>query len=82
MPIVFLNTPMSEALIEMSQKSMGVVAVLSETGTLAGIITDGDLRRHMDGLLNLTAADVIDHFSSNNKPGSVSCRSYGPYEPT
>ena len=59
MPIVFLNTPMSEALIEMSQKSMGVVAVLSETGTLAGIITDGDLRRHMDGLLNLTAADVM-----------------------
>ncbi|MBT4999485.1 MAG: KpsF/GutQ family sugar-phosphate isomerase [Tateyamaria sp.] len=59
MPIVSLNTPMSEALIEMSQKSMGVVAVLSETGTLAGIITDGDLRRHMDGLLNLTAADVM-----------------------
>mmetsp|Transcript_17998 Transcript_17998/g.27409 ORF Transcript_17998/g.27409 Transcript_17998/m.27409 type:complete len:323 (+) Transcript_17998:1729-2697(+) len=59
MPLVKLDTPMADALIEISQKSLGVVGVTAENGTLAGIITDGDLRRHMDGLLSLTAADVM-----------------------
>lgn len=59
MPLVTRNTAMSDALIEISQKSLGVVGVTDTDGTLAGIITDGDLRRHMDGLLGLTAADVM-----------------------
>ena len=52
MPLVSLETPMPDALIEISQKSLGVVGVLDAGGALAGIVTDGDLRRHMDGLLN------------------------------
>lgn len=59
MPLVSLETPMTEALIEISQKSLGVVGVTALDGTLAGIITDGDLRRHMDGLLSLMAKDVM-----------------------
>ncbi|WP_299600653.1 KpsF/GutQ family sugar-phosphate isomerase [uncultured Tateyamaria sp.] len=59
MPLVGKDTPMADALIEISQKSLGVVGVTANDGTLAGIITDGDLRRHMDGLLSLTAADVM-----------------------
>lgn len=59
MPLVSLETPMTEALIEISQKSLGVVGVTALDGTLAGIITDGDLRRHMDGLLSLMAQDVM-----------------------
>ncbi|MEP5759826.1 MAG: KpsF/GutQ family sugar-phosphate isomerase [Litoreibacter sp.] len=59
LPLVRVETPMSEALITISQKGFGVVGVVDETGGLSGIITDGDLRRKMDGLLSLTAGDVM-----------------------
>ncbi len=60
LPLVTLSTPMADALIEISQKGFGVVGVIDAKGMLQGIITDGDLRRHMsDGLLDLTAADVM-----------------------
>lgn len=59
LPIVSETTPMSDALIEISQKGFGVVGVTSSDGGLAGIITDGDLRRKMDGLLDLDAAEVM-----------------------
>ncbi|MFK7868104.1 MAG: SIS domain-containing protein [Roseobacter sp.] len=59
MPLVGLDTPMTEALLEISQKSFGVSGVTDGAGALAGIITDGDLRRHMDGLLSLSAQDVM-----------------------
>jgi arabinose-5-phosphate isomerase len=59
LPLVAEDTPMSEALIEISKKGFGVVGVTTSGGALAGIITDGDLRRHMDGLLGLTARDVM-----------------------
>lgn len=60
MPLVAANTPMQEALIEISQKGFGVVGVTDDSGALTGIITDGDLRRHMsDRFLDLTAQDVM-----------------------
>ncbi|CRL12429.1 KpsF/GutQ family sugar-phosphate isomerase [Phaeobacter italicus] len=59
LPLVRQDTPMSDALIEISQKGFGVSGVVNDDGTLIGIITDGDLRRHMDGLLGKTAADVM-----------------------
>jgi len=59
LPLVRQDTPMSDALIEISQKGFGVSGVINDDGTLIGIITDGDLRRHMDGLLDKTAADVM-----------------------
>ena len=59
LPLVRQHTPMSDALIEISQKGFGVSGVINDDGTLIGIITDGDLRRHMDGLLGKTAADVM-----------------------
>lgn len=58
-PLVAEDTPMAEALIEISKKSLGVVGVTRSDGGLTGIITDGDLRRHMDGLLSLKASDVM-----------------------
>lgn len=72
MPLVMLDTPMADALIEISQKSLGVVGVVTaENGTLAGIITDGDLRRHMDGLLSLKAADVMTTSPTTISPGAL-----------
>lgn len=58
-PLTKANTSMQDALITISQKGFGVVGVTDDNGTLKGIITDGDLRRHMDGLLDLTAGDVM-----------------------
>ncbi len=57
LPVVQADTPMSDVLLEMSEKGFGVAAMI-EDGRLSGIITDGDLRRHMDGLMGRTAADV------------------------
>ena len=59
MPLVPLDTPMSEALLVISQKGFGVVGVTDAAGRLVGIITDGDLRRHMEGLLSRNAAEVM-----------------------
>src|SRR5262252_6730895 len=47
MPLVRLGTPMSAAIVEMSAKSFGCVAITDRDDRLVGIITDGDLRRHM-----------------------------------
>lgn len=59
MPVVPSGTAMSEALLTISQKGFGVVGVTQDDGSLIGIVTDGDLRRHMDGLLSLTADEVM-----------------------
>ena len=47
MPLAPLGTPMSDALVEMSAKGFGCVGIVDAHGALVGIITDGDLRRHM-----------------------------------
>ena len=44
-PLVRAGTPLASAIIEMSCKGFGVTGVLSSTGGLMGIVTDGDLRR-------------------------------------
>lgn len=59
LPLVSQDTAMSDVLIEMTQKGFGVTGVLDDQQDLVGIITDGDLRRHMDGLLTQTARDVM-----------------------
>jgi arabinose-5-phosphate isomerase len=47
MPIAALGTRMSEAIVEMSTKGFGCIGIADTTGALVGIVTDGDLRRHM-----------------------------------
>ena len=58
-PLVAQTAPMAEALLVMTQKGFGVVGVTNPAGRLVGIITDGDLRRHMEGLLGHIAGDVM-----------------------
>ncbi len=58
-PLVASGTLMSEALLVMTQKGFGVVGVTDAQGRLLGIVTDGDLRRHMQGLLELTVDQVM-----------------------
>ncbi|MGX0876270.1 arabinose-5-phosphate isomerase [Roseovarius sp. MBR-154] len=57
LPVVEPATPMGETLIEMSAKGFGIVAV-AENGQLRGVITDGDLRRNLDGLMGRDAGTV------------------------
>ncbi|MEO8240717.1 MAG: KpsF/GutQ family sugar-phosphate isomerase [bacterium] len=59
LPLTAATSPMSEALISMSRSGFGVTGVTGDGGALIGIITDGDLRRHMDGLLGLTAGQAM-----------------------
>ncbi|NOX42607.1 MAG: KpsF/GutQ family sugar-phosphate isomerase [Gammaproteobacteria bacterium] len=47
-PIVYKETPLSDALIEMSQKGLGMTSVIDDKNKIIGIFTDGDLRRLFD----------------------------------
>jgi arabinose-5-phosphate isomerase len=60
MPLVELNMPMQEVIMVMTAKSLGCAGVLDAQGQLAGIITDGDLRRHLSpDLLTQHAENVM-----------------------
>ena len=61
-PIVGADTRMRDVIYEMSSKGLGMTCVVDGDQALLGIITDGDLRRHMDkapAILELTAGDVM-----------------------
>ncbi|MCO5147504.1 MAG: KpsF/GutQ family sugar-phosphate isomerase, partial [Aquamicrobium sp.] len=60
LPLVAAGASMREAVLEISRKGFGCVAVVSERGLLEGIVTDGDLRRHMGpDLLSKTVDEVM-----------------------
>ncbi len=60
LPLVPADTAMAEALIVMTAKRLGCVGAVDGAGTLAGIVTDGDLRRHMDArLLQRPVSEVM-----------------------
>lgn len=68
LPLVLPSATMGQAIVVMTQKNVGCVIVAEKNGALAGIITDGDLKRHMhDGLLKEKVARVM-----SKKPLGVS----------
>ncbi len=72
LPLCEPGTAMSEAIIVMSATTFGCVGVKDEEGELIGIITDGDLRRHMsDGLLSRTAAEVMTEGPQTIRPNAL-----------
>jgi arabinose-5-phosphate isomerase len=68
LPLGTTESRMSDAVIEMSAKGMGCIGIVDARGQLSGIITDGDLRRHMRP--GLTEAGVVEIMTKNPK----SCR--------
>ncbi|MCK7534279.1 MAG: KpsF/GutQ family sugar-phosphate isomerase [Marinilabiliales bacterium] len=61
-PKVLINENVKNVIIEISSKRLGVTAVLTNTGDLAGVITDGDIRRMLqknDKIEKLTAKDIM-----------------------
>lgn len=60
MPLTGEATPMTDALLIMTEKSFGCLGVVNDEGMLSGIITDGDLRRHMsEGLLGSITGQIM-----------------------
>ncbi len=67
LPVVPDNVDMASALIVMSKKMLGCIGVLNDKGNLIGMITDGDLRRHMSpDLMTKPVVDVM-----NPKPTTI-----------
>jgi arabinose-5-phosphate isomerase len=72
MPLVTAGTRMPDALVVMTEKSLGCVVIVGADGRLAGIITDGDLRRHMTAnLLNLTVEEIMTREPKTVRPDQL-----------
>jgi arabinose-5-phosphate isomerase len=59
LPLVGREAGMAETLLTMTEKRFGCAGVVDARGRLEGVITDGDLRRHMSGLMNHAAAEIM-----------------------
>jgi arabinose-5-phosphate isomerase len=71
-PLAPLGTKMSEAVLIMSAKGFGCVGITDPAGKLVGIITDGDLRRHMrNNLLDARVDDVMTRAPKTVRPDQL-----------
>ena len=72
MPLKPAGTKMSDAIVEMSAKGFGCVGITDAAGRLVGIITDGDLRRHMrPDLLEARVEDVMTRGPNTVRPDQL-----------
>ncbi|MFI4987537.1 MAG: KpsF/GutQ family sugar-phosphate isomerase [Alphaproteobacteria bacterium] len=72
MPVVPPETPMSDAILVMTAKHFGCVGVVDAAGRLIGIVTDGDLRRHMGtAILAMTAGEVMTRGPQTIRPKAL-----------
>ncbi|MEO1494669.1 MAG: KpsF/GutQ family sugar-phosphate isomerase [Pseudomonadota bacterium] len=71
LPLIAEDASMADAILAMSEKGFGVAGTVDMTGNLTGIITDGDLRRNMDGLLDRRAADVATRDPQTIEPDAL-----------
>lgn len=73
LPLTGPETPMSETLLIMSQKSLGCVGIVDKAGKLVGMITDGDIRRNssVEGLLARSAGEVMNPTPKTVSPGML-----------
>jgi arabinose-5-phosphate isomerase len=63
---------MTEILPEMTAKNLGCIGIINNEGNLTGIVTDGDLRRHMaNGILDLTATEVMNPNVKTIRPAAL-----------
>lgn len=77
LPLVTTDTRMDDALLVMSTKGFGVALVLDPAGALAGLISDGDLRRHMAGLMDRTAGEVATKTPRTAPPEMLAAEAVG-----
>ncbi|MEX1668481.1 KpsF/GutQ family sugar-phosphate isomerase [Zhongshania guokunii] len=73
-PKIVLGSALSGALLEMSSKTLGMTTVVDDSGALAGIFTDGDLRRAIDRGIDIHSCPIDDIMTRNCrtiKPGTM-----------
>jgi arabinose-5-phosphate isomerase len=77
-PLVPSGTKMSDAIVEMTAKGFGCVGITAKNGDLIGIITDGDLRRHMsEKLLSQSVDDVMTRNPKTVRPDQLAGEAMG-----
>jgi arabinose-5-phosphate isomerase len=67
LPVVARGTPLRDSLMEMTRKGLGMTAILEADGRLAGIFTDGDLRRTLDRDVDLRQSTIDDVMTVHGK---------------
>ncbi|WP_447649273.1 KpsF/GutQ family sugar-phosphate isomerase [Pseudomonas abietaniphila] len=67
LPLVARGTPLRDSLMEMTRKGLGMTAILEADGRLAGIFTDGDLRRTLDRDVDLRQSTIDDVMTVHGK---------------
>jgi arabinose-5-phosphate isomerase len=78
LPLVAPDAPMRDVLLVMTAKTFGCAAVVETNGELAGIITDGDLRRHMQSaLLDIPARDIMTKKPLTIRPQALAAEALG-----
>jgi arabinose-5-phosphate isomerase len=78
-PLIRRDKTMAEAILEMTTKSFGCVGVTDDAGKLIGIVTDGDLRRHMgdDDLLRAPVDKVMSGRPKTIRPQALAAEALG-----
>ncbi len=66
-PFILDTASLKEALVEMTHKKLGMTTIIDDNGKLAGIFTDGDVRRALDKNLNIQSTAIADVMSKNPK---------------
>ncbi|MCH8220314.1 MAG: KpsF/GutQ family sugar-phosphate isomerase [Proteobacteria bacterium] len=66
-PRVAIGTPLSKGLLEMSRKGLGMTAIVDKDGKLAGVFTDGDLRRSLDNAVDIHTTRIEQVMTENGK---------------
>ena len=75
LPLATADQPVSDVLVIMTEKSFGCLGVVNEDGCLVGIVTDGDLRRHMgETLLSCTAGEIMSRSPKCVAPDTLSAQ--------
>ncbi|WP_085902424.1 KpsF/GutQ family sugar-phosphate isomerase [Kiloniella majae] len=78
LPLCAGSTSMTETILIMTQRSFGCIGVTNKNGKLAGIVTDGDLRRHMDtDLLSMSAESVMTPAPRTIRPSALAAEALG-----
>ncbi len=65
LPVVHHQVSLKEALLEISRKGLGMTAIVDDAGKLAGLFTDGDLRRVLDQQVDLHQASIASLMTKN-----------------
>ncbi|MGL5974933.1 MAG: CBS domain-containing protein, partial [Aeromonas sobria] len=71
LPRVGIDATISEALLEVSRKGLGMTAIINVDGVLAGLFTDGDLRRILDQQIDI-------HHTPISRVMTTNCVTVGP----